>query len=277
MFPFRDRCIPFFLSSPSQGEGLGVRSRNTGCFNYQIGLCPGVCAGKISKKEYAQTIKNIVLFFSGKKAILIKNLQKEMRALAKRREFEKAEKIKRQIFALGHIQDVSLIKDSVSRATLGTDFRIESYDIAHISGTHMVGAMVVLENGEVKKSDYRKFKIQGNTGADDTKALSEILIRRLSHPEWPLPNLIVVDGGFAQKRIIEKVLKMHNLKIPTVSVVKDERHKPKGILGAEERSTSYELRKEIKKQEQAILLANAEAHRFALSFHRKLFRAKMAV
>jgi len=252
MFPFRDKCKP---------------NNGNHCFNYQIGLCPGVCTGEISQKEYAKTIKNIILFFESNKKKLIKNLEKQMKYFAKKREFEKAQKIKKTIFTLNHIQDIALIKNQVSKAAFDTGFRIESYDIAHLSGTNMVGAVVVVEDGEIKKSDYRKFLIKGNTGADDTKALSEVLTRRLAHPEWPKPDLIVVDGGLTQKRVMEKVLKENKIKIPVVSVVKDDRHKPREILGD----------KKWLKYEKMILLSNAEAHRFALGFHKQLRRVKMGL
>lgn len=252
MFPFRDKCE------------VGAKR---GCFNYQIGLCPGVCVGAVSQAEYAKTIKNIVLFFESNKKKLIKNLEKQMKEFAKNREFERAQKIKKTIFTLNHIQDIALIKDQV--VNIENKFRIESYDIAHLSGTNMVGAMVVVEDGEIKKADYRKFSIKGNTGADDTKALSEVLTRRLAHSEWPLPNLIVVDGGIVQKMAAEKVLRTYKLNIPTVSVVKDERHKPREIL---EIKRLKDLN--IENLERQILLSNAEAHRFAITFHKKL-RGKM--
>ena len=251
MFPFRDKCK------------VGAKR---GCFNYQIGLCPGVCVGAISQEEYAKTIKNIVLFFESNKKKLIKNLEKQMKDFAKSREFEKAQKIKKTIFTLNHIQDVALIKESsVSRFNLDIKFRIESYDIAHLSGTNMVGAMVVVEDGEMKKSDYRKFKIRNNIGADDTKALSEVLTRRLEHGEWPLPNLIVVDGGIAQKKAVERVLRINKINIPVVSVVKDERHKPRDIIGIKRLKDL-----KIENLEGQILLSNAEAHRFAIGFHKQL-------
>jgi excinuclease ABC subunit C len=264
MFPFRDKCVP---PSPDQGEGRA--KRGVRCFNYQIGLCPGVCTGEISKKDYKKQIKNIILFFEGNKKKLIKNLEKEMKNFAKERKFEMADKIKRQIFALNHIQDVALIKDNeVSKGIFDTRFRIESYDVAHLSGTNMVGVMTVVEDGEVKKSDYRKFKIKNNSGlsaragVNDTKALSEVLSRRLAHIEWPEANLIVVDGGVSQKKVMEKVLKGNRINIPVVSVVKDERHKPKDILGDKKWFT---YKKEI-------LISNAEAHRFAIGFHKQLRR-----
>ncbi|PIR40036.1 MAG: hypothetical protein COV33_01935 [Candidatus Zambryskibacteria bacterium CG10_big_fil_rev_8_21_14_0_10_34_34] len=285
MFPFRDKCTPFLLPSPSQGEGQGVRSKP--CFNRQIGLCPGVCTGEITKGEYAKTIKNITLFFESNKDKLIKNLEKQMKGFAKSREFEKAQKIKKTIFTLNHIQDISLLKDDVSRLNLDTKFRIESYDIAHLSGTNVVGVMTVIEDGEVKKSDYRKFSakggpafggktVLGNSGViNDTEALLEVLSRRLTHNEWANPNLIVVDGGKAQKNIMEKVLEENKINIPVVSVVKDEKHKPIKILGIEKlqdlKIEKLDLsRGALAKWENQILLANAEAHRFAIGFHKKL-------
>ena len=252
MFPFRDKCNP---------------RESKPCFNRQISLCPGVCTGEISKGEYAKQIKNIILFFKGKKKLLIKKLEKEMKAFSNSREYENAGKIKRQIFALNHIQDIALIKNQVSKVPFDTRFRVEAYDVAHLSGTNMVGVMVVIENSEVKKSDYRKFKIKEKRGGD-VGVLSEILIRRLAHKEWPLPNLIVVDGSVAQKNIAEKVLKENNMQIPVVAVVKDNKHKPREIIGInyELKITSYD-KKELEKQ---ILLANSEAHRFAVNFHKHL-------
>src|SRR3989344_5734777 len=82
---------------------------NKPCFNAQIGLCPGPCAGWISKKDYRKIISHIKLFFEAKKPKLIKSLEKEMKRLSREQRFEEANKVKRQIFALDHIQDVALI------------------------------------------------------------------------------------------------------------------------------------------------------------------------
>lgn len=244
IFPWRDnKC------KPNQGRP---------CFNAQIGLCPGVCTGSISKQEYAKIIKNIILFFEGNKKKILRNFEKEMKMYAKNQEFEKAEIIKRHIFALNHIQDVALIKERQS--VTGESFRIEAYDVAHIAGTSVVGVMTVIEDGEIKKSDYRKFIIKDNPGVNDTGALREILTRRFNHLEWAMPTLVVVDGGIAQKNTAESFLKEKNIQIPVVAVTKDEHHKPREIQG------DVEL---VKTYEKNILLANGEAHRFALKFHRQ--------
>ena len=259
MFPYRDKCEP-----------LSGRP----CFNRQIGLCPGVCTGEISKEEYAKQIQNIILFFEGNKKKLVKNLEKQMKSFAKAREFEKANIAKRTLFTLNHIQDISLIKDDLNstiRHGVYANFRIESYDIAHMSGQNVVGVMTVMEDGEIKKSDYRKFKIKNDPGVNDTKALAEVLSRRLAHIEWRLPDLIVVDGGIAQKKVVEKILKENNIQIPVVSVVKDERHKPREILG--DRSIALTAGKKWQELEREILLSNSEAHRYSINFH-KLLRGK---
>ncbi len=250
MFPYRDeKCTP----APEQ-----KKQPPKPCFNRQIGLCPGVCTGEISQEDYARQIENIVLFFEGNKKRLVKNLEKQMRGFAKKKEFEKANITKRTLFSLKHIQDISLIKEDSLLSLAG--FRIESYDIAHMAGTNVVGVMTVVEDGEKKLSEYRKFRIKEDPGINDTKALSEILSRRLGHIEWRMPDLIVVDGGLIQKRAMERVLAKNNVQVPVVSVVKDEYHRPKQILGD----------KKWLDREREIILSNSEAHRFGISYHKKL-------
>ncbi len=119
--------------------------------------------------------------------------------------------------------------------------------------------MTVIENGSINKNEYRKFKINLSI-QNDTAGLGEILGRRLNHPEWQFPNLIVVDGSIAQKNIAEKILKEINQNIAVVAVTKDERHRPKMIQGREDL---------IEKYKSEILLANSEAHRFAITYHRQ--------
>lgn len=255
IFPFRDKC--------KIGAGRP-------CFNAQIGLCPGVCAasgrefansGTISKTEYAKNIRRIKLFFEGKKKTLISGLERDMKTAAKNLKFEEASRIKKMIFALNHIHDVALLKAGYeSKIKNDVGFRIEAYDVAHISGTNVVGVMVVVEDGEPKKSDYRKFKIRTSTN-DDNASLLEMLERRFNHSEWPMPKLIVVDGGKAQVNTAEKALKAWGVSIPVVGVVKDEHHRAREIIGDSSARTAHE---------RAILLANSEAHRFAIGFHRQL-------
>jgi excinuclease UvrABC nuclease subunit len=237
-------------------------------------------------KQYKNNIKNLKLFFEGKKKSVVINLKKEMAAFSKSKDFENAAKVRDKIFALNHINDVALIKEDIftsqnnsnsSRFTPEgpyTDknsnnfvsqikmqnFRIEAYDIAHLSGQNMVGVMTVMENGELAKGEYKKFIIRTQDKSNDIGALEEVLSRRLRHTEWGLPSLIVMDGSTAQINIAKSVLNRYQFKIPVVSVVKDDRHKAKAIMGDEDI---------IKKYKKEILLINNESHRFAIAFHKK--------
>ncbi len=240
------RIFPYFDNDSNK--------KNNREFYKQIGLVP--------KDEYNENIKNIKLLFSGKKKSIIKNLKIRMTAFSKSKDFENAARIRDQIFALDHINDVSLIKDDLleDKNSKLESSRIEAYDIAHMGGKNMVGVMTVVLNGEVNKNEYRKFIIRTQDNANDTGALEEILSRRLRHTEWGLPSLIVVDGSTAQVGIAKRVLDRYQFDIPIVGVVKDERHKPKAIIGDE---------KTIKTYKKYILLANNEAHRFAITFHKR--------
>ena len=254
---------------------LDEKSKNYMEFYKQINLIPDLN----DKKLYLQNIKNIKLFFGGKKKKIFGNLKKEMREYARLKQFEKAGEVKRQLFALQHINDVALLKEDryiknsfssgfpvsqrqpFGKAVFDGTFRLEAYDIAHMSGKNMVGVMTVVEDGEAVKNEYKKFKIRTQTTGNDIGALKEVLERRLAHREWAYPSLIVVDGGRAQLNLAGRVLKKLNIVIPIVSVVKDEHHKPKAIMGKEEIVSKYK---------KAILLTNSEAHRFAIAYHKKM-------
>jgi len=149
------------------------------CFDYQIGLCPGKCIGIITEKEYQKNINNLILFLKGEKEKVKKNLKKTS-----------PEKIK----LLENIDDSILISHEKEDFDFG-EGRIEGYDISHFSGKETFGAMVVFEDGDFNKNEYRLFKIRSAKPNDDLSALEETLERRLNHKEWTYPNLILVDGG----------------------------------------------------------------------------------
>lgn len=230
------------------------------CFNYHLGLCPGACISKISKKDYAKIIRNITLIFDGKKNILLKKLKKEMSVLAKGGAFEKAGIVRDQIFALEHIKDVALIKNDFEAQIDSNLKRIESYDIAHLHGKEARGVMVVFENGLPNKKEYRIFTIKDAPLGDDIGALSEILERRKKHSEWASPDFVIIDGGQNQLNFAKKVLQGFVDGNKIVSVVKDEKHKPKDILG---NNLLLEKNKDL------IFKINEETHRFAISAHKK--------
>jgi excinuclease UvrABC nuclease subunit len=248
IFPYKDeKCIP-----------------NSGkmCFNASIGLCPGMCVGNISEKEYAEEVRKIVLFLGGNVKGIVQMLEKEVKSHSKKLEFEKAGEVQKKIYALTHIRDVSLIKKDrvVSQDGAEKNIRIEAYDIAHMQGDHMVGVMVVMEDGELQKDQYKKFIIKTVKRSNDPAALREVLTRRLTHAEWGMPQVIVADGNEVQKKVVEDALiEAGQKKVSVVSVVKDNRHKAKEMLGMLPVGVTAE----------DIYKINAEAHRFAIAYFRK--------
>lgn len=259
------KIFPYYDTKHPVAEMLTGPERKKIRFNQEIGLFP---SADTTKQEYARTIQHIKLLFEGKKKELLKRLEREMKMYAKREEFEKAHEIKRRIFGLKHIQDVSLIKEEFKEPCdedRTASYRIEAYDIAHLAGESAVGVMTVVVNGQTERGAYRKFIIRKASPGNDPAGLAEVLERRLSHPEWQLPRCIVVDGSTAQINAAKRVLEKAGVVIPIVGVVKDERHRPREIRGPREMRNRFE---------KDILLANSEAHRFAISFHRYKQRKK---
>ncbi|HUO50566.1 MAG TPA: UvrB/UvrC motif-containing protein [Candidatus Paceibacterota bacterium] len=248
IFPFRDsKCFP--CGSPKN-------KLCKPCFNRQIGLCPGVCTGEMSKDEYRKVVRNICELFSGNFKGLKRTLAADMKAASQREDFEKAARLRRQIEALEHIRDVSLIKGDL--VSSGGGVRIEAFDVAHTAGEETVAVMTVVDGGQPIKDAYRKFTIKTATN-NDVASLKEALSRRLGHPEWPLPRVFVVDGAAAQLNVARRILRDAGVGVPIVGVVKNEYHRPKGLVGDQRAIEAYE---------RDILLANNEAHRFAIGWHR---------
>ncbi len=162
--------------------------------------------------------------------------------------------------------------------------RIESYDISNINGFQSVGSMVVFEDGKPKRSDYRKFKIKTVKGPDDYASMYEVLTRRFRHgieeteelKEKGLikevgsftrfPGLIMMDGGKGQVHIAQKVLGELSLDIPVCGMVKDDKHRTRGLFFA-----GHEL--PVKVDSEGFYLMTRiqdEVHRFAIEYHRSL-------
>ncbi len=158
-----------------------------------------------------------------------------------------------------------------------TPRRIEGYDISNTQGTNPVGSMVVVKDGLATKSEYRKFKINVKSTPDDFMMMREMLTRRLSrvNPEnekdkWPLPDLLVIDGGKGQLGVAVEVLEKLKLNIPVIGLAKRIEeiflpHNPEPIVLPHEDPTLQLLQR-----------LRDEAHRFGITFHRNL-RSKQAV
>lgn len=250
------------------------------CFDYEVGLCPGTCIGAVTHDEYiAHTIVPLKLFFNGGKKRVLAMFEKEMKASAKGLDFERAARMRRRMFALKHVQDSTLIsenevlvpaasapaKGSREGAAAPRTYRIEGYDISNISGTSSVGSMVVFEDGEPNKEEYRKFRIRSVDGPNDVGMLTEVLERRFSarhggEEGWRMPDLVLIDGGLAQANAAKKVLLRAGLRIPVLGIAKGPERKRNDIIGA--------VPKGVRKE--TLVRVRDEAHRFAIGYHKKL-------
>lgn len=162
--------------------------------------------------------------------------------------------------------------------------RIESYDISNIAGVDSVGTMVVFEDGKPKNSDYRRFKIKSVIGPNDYDSLREILQRRFqrgldeirkmkeselefTHGKFSFfPDLILMDGGKGQVSIAENVLHQLGLEIPVAGLVKDDRHRTRGIIYRNEEINLSGYSNVL----HLITRIQDEVHRFAITYHRSL-------
>ena len=283
-----------------------------GCLDFQLGLCPGPYANAISKIEYKKNILGIRMILEGKKKGLIGKMEKEMKLASKKEEFEKAGELRNKIFALNHIRDIALLtrdeenfkfqisnfesnqNDKISKINSleiqskfkiqnSKLFRIEAYDISNISGQNAVGSMVVFENGKPSKSQYRKFKIKTVIGSDDVGMMQEVLLRRFKN-DWPMPELVLLDGGAGHLNMAKKLLHEElGLAVNIAAVAKGPTRKKLDIRTAFTHDASN-----LEAQNDKLMIDNFlrdnllmksvmdEAHRFAVTFHRKL-RAKNAL
>jgi len=238
------------------------------CFYRQMYQCLGVCTGEINSTEYKKrVIIPLTKFLRGNKKSLIKDLEKKMKLDAKQENFEEASRLRNQIKNLNKIQDVALLNKSFVKTIVnnqGPTIRIEGYDISNLGVVHKVGSMVAFENGYSKKTDYRKFNIKKVIGQSDVDCLAEVIERRLKHPEWPYPDVIMVDGGKPQVNKIKAILKQNLLKIPVVGIAKGPDRKKNEFIFA--RSIKFE--KWITANKKLLIQVRDEAHRFAIAFNR---------
>ncbi len=162
--------------------------------------------------------------------------------------------------------------------------RIEAYDISNIQGVDSVGTMVVFENGKAKNSDYRRFKIKSVKGPNDYESMREILSRRFAHGleevnkikernlEYSkgkfciFPDLIMMDGGKGQVNIALEVLKDFGIEIPVCGLVKDDKHRTRGIIFNNEEI----LIRRGSGLMNLITRVQDEVHRYAITYHRSL-------
>jgi excinuclease ABC subunit C len=239
------------------------------------------------KKECQKNAKNIIKFLESGRFRIIKELKKEMKKASSEEDFEKAVKIRDQIEALEKVLTHAKIflEPTVPQTSLWyykeieeglkellkikkRISRIEAYDVSNIQGNLATGSMVTFISGQPEKNFYRRFKIKINGKPNDIAMLKEILSRRFNHPEWPYPDLILIDGGKAQLSTAQLTVKNYQLTIPIIALAK-KRSAGENKLFIEGRKKPILLKNLAREIFNLILQLRDEAHRFARKYHLK--------
>ncbi len=217
-------------------------------------------------KEWLEIISGKKVKISYGKSVQGKELQsladKNARVILDNAKLSKMSKIRDDFNQIG-----SYLKEKLKLNNF--PYRMECYDISHIQGTNTVASMVTFINGLSKKSEYRKFKVKSTEGKpDDFLSMKEVLTRRLSRlgeKGWDKPDLIIIDGGKGQlSSVMQIVEEMGFTGIDFVSLAKRQEevflpHCSKSILLPRESSALFLIQR-----------IRDEAHRFAITYHRKL-------
>jgi excinuclease ABC subunit C len=270
------------------------------CLWYQLDRCPAPCilssgagsqipsAKTKIKREVKANVKIIFEILKGRKNEVLRKLKKEMKAVSKNQDFEKASSLRDKIFALeraishsqipifeeiGHEKKDAIIKWAETQKNLQKLFktkksfsRIEAFDISNIQGQEATGSMVSFFEGEPNKNSYRKFKIKIQGKPNDVAMIKEVIGRRLNHKEWPYPDLMLVDGGISQFNAARSVIKNKNILIAAISKTENKLFIKKGKV--------IFLKTLSRKIFNLILQLRDEAHRFAIAYHKKLRQIK---
>ena len=181
--------------------------------------------------RYQEHIKNIRAVLQGRKKTLLGELKRAMRNVAKKEEFERAAELQKQIEGIENIflhrafLDPALAKkrrdhdwrkiERTIQTLFGTLRRIrraEGYDVSNISGVEATGSMIVFVDGAPSKNNYRKFKIKTVHQISDVDMHREVIMRRFNHPEWGIPDLLLIDGGKPQLNAALQALQMRKVK-----------------------------------------------------------------
>ncbi|MBP3304409.1 MAG: excinuclease ABC subunit UvrC [Oscillospiraceae bacterium] len=151
--------------------------------------------------------------------------------------------------------------------------RIESFDISNISGTDIVASMVVFQDGKPRKSDYKRFKLEGLANQDDYASMHQVVKRRFAHFKAgdkgfsEAPNLLLIDGGVNHANVALAALEELELCFPVFGMVKDDRHRTRALVTPEGREIAIDSNPSVFAFIGSI---QEETHRFAVTFHRQL-------
>jgi len=279
------------------------------CLLYSIKQCTGPCGDKIDKREYQNVIRDLIKFLKSKRSVVLRQLKKQMAEAAKTLDFEKAgvfrdrirlierldrrgspdENVQPEVFAAEPGEALEQLQQVLERPE---PIRIiEGIDVAHISGSESVGAVVKFIDGRPFKSGYRRFKIKTVGGVDDYAMIAEVVKRRYKYAQrgeelWP--DVVLVDGGRGQLNAAESVFKG--------MIAKDLRELGKKKKGKKEAAVRDTRIVALAKREEEVYMqckvrplqlaktssalkllqyVRDEAHRFAQHYHHILRKKKL--
>jgi excinuclease ABC subunit C len=189
------------------------------CLLASINQCTAPCNLRIDRESYRRDIHRLQLFLDGKKDVLLKEMEEEMRESSKSMHFEKAARLRDEIKALGSLNLRGNLADHAQPEVFYVDPRkglkglkqilkldsiprtIDGVDIAHLGGNEMVGSLVSFVDGLPFKPGYRRYQIKSVEGIDDFAAIREVVSRRikgLQERDEPFPDIWLIDGGKGQ-------------------------------------------------------------------------------
>ncbi len=258
-----------------------------------LGLTPGIEVGKMTPKDYHKILEKLIRYLEGERETLVRDLEKEMKDEAEAQHFERAAELRNELIGLSGLKNKIIFSDKefldISSDMALHDLkrmlhlpnpprRIEGYDISHQSGQDVVASMVVFMNGASDRSEYRKFRLKHQQN-NDTANLKEIITRRLQHTEWPLPDLIVLDGGEAQVATVLPLLEnaKDGAPIPVIGRDKSGDHsKSASVRIVYPTDHGFQKIELAQDSHVARLIAriDEEAHRFAVTYHTLLKRKR---
>jgi excinuclease ABC subunit C len=257
----------------------------THCINDIVRFCSAPCVGRISAADYGARFEEACAFLRGERLGVIEEVKAQMEAAAAAHDFEKAAVLRDTFIALREVvrQRARVVATPELRAAdarAGLDelqrliglpaapTRIEGFDISNLFGTHSVASLVAATDGHPDRRLYRRFRIRTVAGADDPRAMAEVVGRRyarLRDEEKPLPGLVLIDGGVPQLRAARAALAALGLeRVPVIGLAKRQEE----IVLDDGRPPLLLPRDSVALQ--VLTRLRDEAHRFALDYHRRL-------
>lgn len=280
VFTYLRKIYPFCTCEKAKKE----------CLYFHLGLCPGPYQGHISKEDYRKNIDGIIKFLTGRKTSFVKRLENDMKIYSQNKQYEKAAELRDKISDLKYLgsslrgdffedeKSYELRKESLYKkifSELREELkltkleRIECYDISNIQGQEAYGSMVVSENGEIENSEYRIFKIKESNTPNDPVMLKEVLTRRFKNGKMTkYPDVVLIDGGKGQLSVVSSVVPGDIL---LLGISKGKRLKRKGFRPKDEFWVyrDGETNRIYIRNEKLLINLRDEAHRFAITYHKK--------